>query len=233
MVPEQKPSISDLKGASLSLRLLVLAGIVSFAASAHAANIVTDSGFESAGGGNIYFSGQSIDGGSWNVTAGSVYIDTGDPYVFAGSNSLNLTGANPYVPDSISQTLTTTPGKIYDISFWADADSANAFSLTENGVAIAGLPTSIVDNGFPGLTTNSSLFVDYTSDFLATSSSTTIDFTDTADPPIGSALGSVEIDNVVVQPTPEPSSIALMLTGILGLGIALGRKRVASSLSAL
>jgi hypothetical protein len=233
MVPEQKPSIFYFKGASLSLRLLALAAIVSFAASAHATNIVADPGFESAGGGNIYYAGQSIDGGSWNVTAGSVYIDTGDPYVFAGSNALNLTGANPYVPDSVSQTLTTIVGKIYDVSFWADADSSNVFSLTENGTAVTGAPTSIVDNGFPNPTSNSSLFVDYLGIFTATSTTTVLKFTDTADPPIDSALGSVMIDNVSVQPTPEPSSIALMLTGLLGLGFVLARKRLAGSLSAL
>ena len=233
MVPEQKHSISYFKGASLSLRLLALAAVVGLTASAHATNIVADPGFESAGGGNIYFAGQSIDGGSWNVTAGSVYIDTGDPYVFAGNSALNLTGPNPYVPDSVTQTLTTTVGKIYDYSFWADADSANVFSLTENGVTIAGAPTSIVDNGFANPTSNSSLFVDYLGIFTATSTTTVLKFTDTADPPIGSALGSVIIDNVSVQPTPEPSSIALMLTGLLGLGFVLARKRLAGSFSAL
>jgi hypothetical protein len=233
MVPEQKHSISYFKGASLSLRLLALAAVVGLTASAHATNIVADPGFESAGGGNIYYAGQSIDGGSWNVTAGSVYIDTGDPYVFAGSNALNLTGANPYVADSVSETLTTIVGKIYDVSFWGDADSANTFSLLENGTAVTGIPSSIVDNGFPNPTSNSSLFVDYLGIFTASSTTTVLKFTDTADPPIGSALGSVMIDNVSVQPTPEPSSIALMLTGLLGLGFVLARKRLAGSLSVL
>jgi hypothetical protein len=214
--------------ASSSLRLAALTALLGLAASAHAANIVADPGFESAGGGNIYFAGQTIDTGSWNVTLGDIYIDSGDPYVFAGSNAANLTAANPYTFNTLAETLTTTPGKIYDYSFWADADSANIFSLTENGVAIAGAPTGIVDNGFPGAITNSSLFVDYTGVFTATTSSTVLAFSDEANPPIGSALGSVMIDNVSVSPTPEPSSLALMLTGVLAFGLAFAIKRHAS-----
>jgi hypothetical protein len=232
MTPEHTSFLPRLTGRT-SLRLAALTALLGLAASARAANIVADPGFESAGGGNIYFAGQTIDTGSWNVTLGDIYIDTADPYVFAGNNAANLTAANPYTFNTLAETLTTTPGKIYDYSFWADADSANIFSLTENGVTIAGAPTSIVDNGFPGAITNSSLFVDYTGVFTATTSSTTLAFSDEANPPIGSALGSVMIDNVSISPTPEPSSLALMLTGVLALGLAFGVRRLGKPLSAL
>jgi len=225
MISKRSFSMPRVQGTSW----LLVAGLVllSFTPSACAASIAADGGFESAGGGNIYFAGQSIDGGSWNVTLGDIYIDSSDPYVFAGSNSVNLTAANPYAANSLAETLSTVVGEVYDVSFWADADSANAFSLLENGIAVTGTPTSIVDNGFPGPITNSSLFVDYLGLFTATSTSTTLDFTATANPPIGSAFGSVMIDNVSVLPTPEPSSVVLTLTGVLGL--VLGRKRLSSN----
>jgi hypothetical protein len=220
-----------LQGPSSSLLLAALAVSFSIGTSAHAANIVADSGFEAAGGNNVYYSGQSIDSGSWTVTQGSVYIDTQDPYVYQGNNSLNLTLANPYVPNSIAQTLTTVAGQQYLINFYGDADSPNAFSLTENGISVTGIPSSIADLGFPSLNTNgnSSLFTDYSASFVATSNSTILDFTATGDPAIGSPYGSVMIDNVNVQATPEPGSLVLMLTGVAGLGLLLGKKRLESS----
>jgi hypothetical protein len=225
MTSELNPSAPSLQGPSSILLAALAAILFCLTASAHAANILTDPGFESAGGGNLYFAGQSIDGGSWNVLSGNVYIDALDPYVFAGNNAANLTGADPYTPDSLAQTFSTIVGKIYDISFWGDADSANTFSLLENGIAVTGIPTSIAQNGFPSLTNNSSQFVDYLGIFTANSATTTLDFVDTASPPIGSALGSVVIDNVSVQVTPEPSSLILMLTGVLALGLALAIRR--------
>ncbi len=70
---------------------------------------------------------------------GEVYIDTQDPYVYAGNDSLNLTYLNLYTANSVSQVLATVVGQTYGVSFYADADSANTFSFTENGSAVAGL----------------------------------------------------------------------------------------------
>ena len=112
------------------------------------------------------------------------------------------------------------------MSFWGNADTPNAFSFDENGTAVAGLPNAIAQNGFPN-DTNSSLFTQYTGRFVASSTSTTLDFTSTGNPPIGSQDGSVMIDDVSLQAVPEPGSIALTLTGIMGL--VAGRKRLRKS----
>jgi hypothetical protein len=220
------------KNPSFGMFVAAIATVVGLSVSAHASTVIADGGFEAAGGGNVYFAGQSIDGGSWNVTNGAVYIDTLDPYVYAGSNSVNLTLANLYVPNSLEQTLTTTVGQTYTVNFWANSDSANTFSLTENGSALTGSPTSIVDNGFPGTITNSSLFVDYTGEFTATSTTTDLTFTATGDPIIGSTDGSVMIDDVGISATPEPGSIVLTLTGMIGLGLLAARKRLGRSVFA-
>jgi hypothetical protein len=218
------------RNSSRLLPFFAAAALLGSAVSLHAANIVNDGGFESAGGGNEYFAGSSIDGGSWNVTAGSVYIDSGDPYVYAGNNSLNLTGDEPYAADTISQTLTTIAGDYYTLNFWANSDSSNAFSLLANGVAIAGAPSSIADNGFPGAITNSALFTDYSETFKASTNSTTLTFSDTSNPSLldPTQSGSVVIDNVSVQiaPAPEPDSIVLLSTGLLALALAAGGKRL-------
>jgi hypothetical protein len=219
-----------------ALALTALAAAFTLCTSAHASNLIADSGFESAGGApfNTYFAGQSIDGGSWNVTQGAVYIDTQDPYVYQGNNALNLTLANPYVPDSIAQTVATVVGQTYQISFYADSDSSNTFSLTEDGLTIAGTPSTIAQLGFPSLNNdgNSGLFTDYSAAFIATSTSTTLDFTSTADPAIGSPYGSVMIDNVSLQATPEPNSFLLLLTGIASAALFFGRRSLAGTISA-
>ena len=216
------------RGKVVSWCLAALA-MASLSVTARAASIVTDGGFESAGANGIYFAGQSLDGGAWNVTQGEVYIDTQDPYVYAGNNSLNLTYLNLYTPNSVSQVLATVVGQAYAVSFYADADAANTFSFTENGLAVAGTPASIAANGFPN-TTNSALFTDYLGSFVATSAATTLNLTATANPGIGSQNGSVMIDNVSVQAaaavTPEPASLGLVLTGIAGLSAVVRRRRL-------
>jgi hypothetical protein len=235
MIPELNVSRSCLQGPSFSLLLAALAAVLSLSASAHASNLVADSGFEAAGGNNVYFAGQSIDGGSWTVAQGAVFIDNQDPWVFDGNNSVNLSLANPFVANSLAQTLTTVVGQAYLVNFWGNADTPNTFSVTENGTALGGTPGSIAQNGFPN-TTNSSLFTDYSGQFVATSTTTTLDFTSTGDPAIGSQDGSVMIDDVSVQTastlTPEPGSIFLTLTGVIGLGLAVGRKRLGRSVFA-
>lgn len=206
----------------------LIAALLVFGAgtAAHAANLVADSGFESATPNTPYFTGQSFDGGAWRVTAGSVFVESGDQYEYAGNNSLNLTYLNPYVNNSVSQTLSTVAGTVYSVSFFANSDTPNTFSLTENGVVVTGIPNTVVQNGFPNPVSNSQLFVDYIGTFSATSTSTILTFTGLGNPAIGSSFGSVMIDNVSVQsaPTPEPESLVLLLTGMAGVAGAVRRK---------
>ena len=106
-----------------------------------------DSGFELAdskalaGDTNFFTKGQSIDGGTWNVTQSSVGVDTSTFFVFAGNKTVVLDGDNGG-PDSLTQTLATTVGRFYTISFWANADVPNAFSVTFGGTKVAGAPTT-------------------------------------------------------------------------------------------
>jgi hypothetical protein len=217
------------------MSMVALTAMLSMNTSAHASNIIADGGFESAGGGQTYTATSSVDGGSWIVTEGAVYIDNQDPFGYAGNNAANLTGANPNETNAIEQVITTTVGDWYVLNFWGNSDTSNTLKITENGTAVAGAPTSIADGGFPDQVDtngNSSLFTDYTGSFQATSTSTTLLFTANSDLPIGSpASGSVVIDNVSVQTTPEPGSIVLLLTGIAGLGLVVRKKRLAASVS--
>jgi hypothetical protein len=228
------PSFLKRPFASPTRSLLLLSAFSAAACltvSAHASNLVTDGGFESAGGGNYYYAGSSIDNGAWTVGVGQVYIDNLDSYQFDGDNALNLGFANPNLPNSVSQVLSTIIGQTYVLNFWGDADSPNTISVTVNGVPVAGVAGSITDNGFPDAVDNSSLFTDYTGTFVATSALTTLNLKGVADlSPNAPATsdGSLVIDDVNVVPTPEPGSVILTLTGVLGLGLVLGRKRLSA-----
>ena len=153
-----------------------------------------------------------------------MYVESGDNYVYAGSNSLNLTGVNPYVTDSIQQVVNTIIGQNYILNFFAFSDSANTFAVTENGLNIAGTPTSITaDGSFDG--SSAAPYTEYTGDFIATSATTTLQFSSVANPPIGSSVGSVLIDDVQLTATPEPGSFALLLTGMAGMAQLVRRRR--------
>jgi hypothetical protein len=210
---------------------LAAASVLLSGSPARAVSIVADGGFESAGANTQFFYGQSIDGGSWVVggsPSSSVYVDSGDAYQYAGQNALNLTLANLDAPNTIQQTLSTVAGQTYVLTFWANSDETNIFSATENGVAVSGTPTSIVENGFPSATSNSSLFQQYTGTFSATSASTVLSFTATGEPMPNTIQGSLDIDNVTVQTaatvTPEPEPLVLVLSGVVGLGGVLRRR---------
>ncbi len=192
------------------------------------ANIVLDGGFESAGtlGGLVnYTVGNSIDGGDWTVSEGKVAVDSQDFYVDDGNNSVFLDDDGGG-PDSLSQTLNTVAGDTYTVSFWADADTPNSFSVTLGGTAVTGVPDSITANGFPSSVANgnSSLFELYSGTVVASSASEALVFTATG---LSGGPGStVEIDDVSVVDTtvPEPSTFAISALGLLGL-IATGWRR--------
>jgi hypothetical protein len=214
----------------LALLSLIVFGSVMLTG-ARAGNIVADSGFESADPGalpgdfNVFVSGQSIDGGAWNVTQGTIGVDTSTFFVFDGQKSVLLDGDNSG-PDSLTQTLATVAGQTYAISFWANSDVANSLSVTFGGTEVDGIPTSVPQNGFPGSDplSNSSLFVLLTGTATAVSSSTDLTITGTAFPTISSGV-TIEIDDVSVASVPEPSAFALAAIGAIGIaGYALLRR---------
>ena len=203
-------------------------------------DIVVDGNFEGSAlgalaGSTVQFSGSSIDSGAWNVTQGSVGVDTRNFYVYDGNKSIFLNGDSGG-PDSLEQTLNTVVGETYTVGFWANADTSNTFSVTFGGLAVNGAPTSILANGFPSTSWlgNSGLFQYYSGTVTATSAISDLVFTATN---MGSGPGvTVEIDDVSVNgvsangSVPEPASIALFATVIAGVGLV-GRKHLAERFS--
>ena len=146
--------------------------------------------------------------------------------MFADSNSLLLTSDNSQFTDGITQALTTTPGGLYNVSFYADADGGNTFSVLFGGRVVPGSPTTIAENGFPRDTTgggnpNAGQFTFYSFFAPAASASSLLTF-------LGNSDNSIELDNIRVVPVPETASSAsfglLLCLGFGGLAAFRRRK---------
>jgi hypothetical protein len=206
-------------------------------ASALANNIVSDPGFESAtgttsGSETFYSSGTSLDGGTWNVTAGNIGIDTQELYVFDGNNSVILNGTGFYATDALTETLTTVVGQSYYITYWADSEVPNSLFVNFGSQMVSGIPAGVAQNGFPSgsYLGNSPEFVKYVGEATATSTSTALTFTTSAYPNLlNPNATNVELDDVSVSVAPEPGTIVFSLTGLAGLAFLVVRRRKGQS----
>ena len=230
MHSSRTPSLRIPLGATaLTTLALVALGL----APVHAQELVTDGTFEAATPTSRgYTLGQSLGDNAFTVASGVVGVDSttngNGKYVFAGNHSLFLTSDNNV--DGVQQTLATTPGQTYTISFAANSDDPNNFfEILFGGRPPAGNPFSITANGYPNAGTNSNAgqFTTYSLTATATSSSTVLTI-------LGQSTGVTEVDNVSVRaaPVPEVSTVASfgLLLALGGLTVAAKRRKAAASL---
>jgi hypothetical protein len=140
-----------------------------------------------------------------------------------GAQWLDLTGFDDNSPEGVSQTIATTPGDQYQLSYFiGNTTGGGIFGSTSTvHVLLNGVETYSDENSTADSTSLN--WEQFTHSFVATGTSTILEF-DNADPASDNSNG---LDNVVLldlgpavgpgPSVPEPSSLALLSLSAIGL----------------
>jgi choice-of-anchor C domain-containing protein len=205
------------------------------ASTANAQNIVTNGSFEQPvlnAGTNFatYGAGNGITG--WTIQSGSIDLIRDYWQASNGLQSLDMNGNSPAV---LSQMLTTNIGSTYNFSFFLAGNPDGRFdkglNVFWNGTLLGGNAVTFTQgNHYHGSMGWTQIAF---SGLAATSGQTEIRFQglDTGTPQdhamhayIGAALDDVSVTQATTA-TPEPATVALTATGLLGLVAIARRKR--------
>lgn len=209
------------------------------------ANLVLDPGFETpvvpVGSFTLFNTGTTL--GSWTVVgaAGNVgpvsgtFQQNGFSFVAQeGVQWLDLTGLNSNSATGVQQTIATTPGTTYDLSFWVGNvvnpggifGTSSTVKVLVNGAQIYSATNSA------GAGSSSQTWQQFTTSFVASGSSINLAFLN-GDPGTDNDNGLDGINLVVGGPAavPEPTAWALLIAGFGGMGLALRRARSARRLA--
>lgn len=220
------------KSELLICKVLFAAFMLVFAASAAHADIVTNGSFETPLVPSGFFT--NFLTGSTGITGWTVvgpeasivstnYASLGFTFPAEdGKQWLDLTGDGTNAVEGVQQTLATTPGATYNLSYFVgnQVNPGGPWGTTSTvDVLVNGALIQVATNSM-GAGGTTQVWEQFTTSFLATSSSTTLEFLN-ADPPNDNSNG---LDNVVVTPssvvsTPEPSTLLLLiLAAVCALG---------------
>jgi hypothetical protein len=212
----------------LTWKIIFAVLMLVFAASAARADIVANGSFETPLAPNgfftNFFSGSTGITG-WTVVGPEASIVSTNYAAFGftfpaedGKQWLDLTGDVSNTVEGVMQTLATAPGTTYNLSYFVGNQvnpggpwgTTSTVDVLVNGTLIQ---TAVNSMGAGGTV---QVWEQFTSSFLATSSSTTLEFLN-GDPRNDNSNG---LDNVVVTPgsvvsTPEPSTLLLLVLAVV------------------
>jgi choice-of-anchor C domain-containing protein len=197
-------------------RIMLVIACVALTATAHA-NLLVNGSFEQPGGyfGNVPVGATFITG--WVVTRGTIDYSPGWQCP-DGVASVDLDGSPGSTNNvgGVSQTFATVPSQQYQVTFAMainpDNNTNNQLRVRTMDVQAAGQSTSFTLTELAGTTDANMNWIGESWTFTATNSSTTIEFfsTDAQNTYFGPTL-----DNVIVAPVPEPSTIFLTALGLI------------------
>ena len=219
---------------AIAVSVVVLVG---FGLAARADDLVTDSNFvptaadPSPGYGPVM--GWTETGSTGAVVQGETFFDNGVIPVGGDTSAGFIQGDG-----SFSQMLTgLTPGTTYQLSFYENARLGTApgecaqpcnatptLTVTIGGVTVDG-PVGVAAVG------DSNPFTFFVTDFVASSASELLDLSSMTPTVPGTnvgADGTLLLSDVTVSSTPEPSTLMLLGTGILGAAGTMRRRLVRS-----
>ena len=206
-----------------SIAVAGLSFAVLAAAPACAQNLVKDGNFEQADSGAAPGSEDFFDSAhpfdlDWTITQGIAGVDTQNHFVYDGDKGLYLNASPVGMTTTIAQTLATTPGQNYTLSFYADQDAGSTGVLTVGFGSTTFPSLAVPANGYNGPPPgNDGLFTFYSGTVTATSAFTVLTFS-SATP---ADHGGLSLDDISVIPAAVPEAST---TVSLGLQLALPAK---------